>query len=338
MQQVYNLDESDSRKLAYLYKHSGIETRYSVIPDYGKKKNEWKFFDPNLKMPMPDLEERLALFEDEAVKLSVKAIKDCIASIISPEEITHLITVSCTGMRAPGLDLSIVENLKLNNSVFRTSVNFMGCYAAVHALKIAKLIGENSPNANIVIVATELCTLHFQSEYNLDNASSSLLFADGSAAVLLQNKQPDGEGLKLENFFSSVAFTGKEKMSWDLSSKGFLMTLSPSIPDIIEAEIEPLITDALKHYKLRKNEITHWCIHPGGKRILEVIKKKLNLSEEDLCFSKDILLNYGNMSSPTILFILKKMMPQLKKGNKIITMAFGPGLTMETALLQKGSL
>lgn len=283
---------------------------------------------------MPSIEKRLQLYESEALPLSVTAITDCIKGYASPSDITHLITVSCTGMSAPGLDLKIVEALGMSNTVFRTSVNFMGCYAAIHALKLAKMIGDHDPAARIVIVATELCTLHFQNEYNADNVSSSLLFADGSAAVLLQHTQHE-KGLLIDNFFSTIAPNGKNDMSWNISSKGFLMTLSSYIPELIEADIQGFLENALSHFHLSKKEITHWCIHPGGKRILQVIRKKLDLDEEDLCFSKEILMNYGNMSSPTILFVLKDMMHHLKKYDNILGMAFGPGLTMETVLFQQ---
>ncbi len=335
MQKIYQVDETEARKLAFLYRHSGIENRYSVIPDYGMKTADWTFFDPLFQKPLPPVEERMKLFDREACDLSTAAIRDCVAKHIAIDEITHLITVSCTGLAAPGLDLQIVEKLKLNKTIFRTSVNFMGCYAAIHALKMAKMICDTTPGANVVVVASELCTLHFQNQYTPDNVASSLLFGDGSAAILLRHRAEDAKGLKIENFYSSISFNGKNDMTWSISSSGFLMSLSSDIPTLIAADIEALLKEALDHYSIRKKDITHWCIHPGGKRILQVIKQKLQLTEEDLCFSKEVLLNYGNMSSPTVLFILKEMVQHLRKGDNVFCVGFGPGLTMETALFKQ---
>jgi predicted naringenin-chalcone synthase len=235
-------------------------------------------------------------------------------------------------MSAPGLDLQITEELNLSPNVFRTSVNFMGCYAAIHAMKIAKMICDTTPDANVVIVSTELCTIHFQQEYTLDNAASSLLFSDGSAAMLVSNSHST-EKISLKHFFSQVSIKGKKDMAWELSSNGFLMTLSGYVPQLIQQDIGVLLENALRQSGLKKEDITHWCIHPGGKKILDVIQKQLQLTPEDLRFSSDILSRYGNMSSTTILFVLKEIMAASSHQKAtVFGVAFGPGLTMETFL------
>ena len=331
MSSIYNIDETEKRKLHFLYRHSGIEKRYSVIGDFTQAVADWDFIPGDRDKSFPSIDERMKIFDKEATPLSIKAIGDCIEGYIKPAGITHLITVSCTGMSAPGLDLQIAEAMDLPPSVFRTSVNFMGCYAAVHALKLAKLICDATPGSNVVIVATELCTIHFQDDYTHDNAASSLLFADGSAAVLVSNKVTSPNAIALKGFYSQVAYKGKNDMAWQLSSKGFLMTLSSYIPQLIEEDITTLVSNALHHYNLQKKDITHWCIHPGGKKILEVIEKQLMLQKDDLCRSRKVLAEYGNMSSPTILFVLKDMMKHLPPAKcNIMGIAFGPGLTMET--------
>lgn len=333
MQKAYVLGESEARKLAFLYKQSEIRQRYSVLNDFTKPENEWDFIIPDYS---PSLDDRMRLFQQYAPELSVAAIQNAINGFIDPGQITHLITVSCTGMSAPGLDLQIAEALQLKSNLFRTSVNFMGCYAAIHALKMAQMICDFSPNANVVVVCTELCTIHFQQEYTQDNASSSLLFGDGSAAVLVSNTVTSGNALTLKSFYSEICYKGKEDMSWQLSSSGFLMKLSSYIPQLIHEDISELVSKALKHCDLLKDEITHWCLHPGGKKILEVIKQQLSLSMEDLSCSRKILSEYGNMSSPTILFVLKEIMQGLQeKPAKIFGVAFGPGLTMETFIASK---
>ena len=332
---IYSSNETDSRKLKFLYRHSGIDTRYSVLPDYSTSAEDRQFYSKSKDLePFPCLEKRMEWFADNAVTLSVKTIKDCIVGKIEPHEITHLITVSCTGMSAPGMDLEIMEAMDLHPNIFRTSVNFMGCYAAIHALKMADAFCNNDTSANIIIVCTELCTLHFQKENSIDNITSTLLFADGCAAVLVKHHEVAEKGLVLKSFFSDVAFKGKKDMSWQLSSKGFLMTLTGYVPDLVKEDFDALLNKALKNADLKKEAVSHWCIHPGGKKILEAIQQSTGLKEQDLQYSYDILREYGNMSSPTVLFVLQKILKELQLNEtvnaNIFGVAFGPGLTMET--------
>lgn len=332
MQRAYALDDIEKRKLAFLYKQSGIETRYSVIPDFSLPEDAWNFLSSEV-IPLPTLEKRMQLYKKNAAALSVQAIHDCTKNKINPKEITHLITVSCTGMSAPGLDLEIMEALQLDASVYRTSVNFMGCYAAIHALKMGKMICDADAKAKVLIVSTELCTLHFQQQYTPDNAASSLLFSDGSAAVLLSGESTAERNIKLDNFYSKIYFKGSRDMAWEISSDGFLMTLSGYIPQLIEEDISSLVADALANTAYTQENITHWCIHPGGKKILDNIERTLQIKHEAIIHSRDTLKKYGNMSSPTILFVLKKMLDELNASSKpanIFGVAFGPGLTMET--------
>ncbi|MDB5203901.1 MAG: type polyketide synthase [Ferruginibacter sp.] len=327
---VYNDNETDSRKLRFLYRQSGIGSRYSVAPDFSS--SERSFFPDTADLePFPTLETRMQWFNKYASPLSVNVISDCISGHIPKNEITHLITVSCTGMSAPGLDLQIMEAMELAPDLVRSSVNFMGCYAAVHALKLADAFCDSQPNANVVIVCTELCTLHFQKEASVDNLTSSLLFGDGSAAVLVQSDKGQ-EGLTIDSFFSDVSFKGKKEMAWELSSKGFLMTLTGYVPELIKEDFEGFVQKALDKAGVARSEITDWCIHPGGKKILEAISGSLQLQENDLKHSYAVLQDYGNMSSPTILFVLQRIMADAKaRGHaKILGAAFGPGLTMET--------
>ena len=311
---IYSKDPTESRKLNYLYRHSGISTRYSVIPDYGIAPADRQFYStsPDLE-PFPNLEKRMQWYADNAATISIKAIEKCISEKINKSEITHLITVSCTGMSAPGLDVEIMEKMELMRNIFRTSVNFMGCYAAIHALKLADAICRSEEKANVIIVCTEFCTLHFQKEISIDNITSTLLFADGCAAVLMQPEKSASKGISIKSFFSDVAFKGKSDMSWTLSSTGFLMTLSGYVPDLLKEDFNGLVEKALQHAAINKDEITHWCIHPGGKKILEAIEKSIDLPTESLRYSYEILNDYGNMSSATILFVLQKNVTRVIK-------------------------
>lgn len=335
MQLIYSFTEADKRRLRFLYHQSGIDSRYSVIPDYSRPFNEWKFYPhtENLE-PFPSLEQRMIWYQKFAAPLSVNAIRDCLDGKIPQSDITHLITVSCTGMSAPGLDLQVMELLDLPRHTWRSSINFMGCYAAIHALKTADVICKTNKQAKVLIVCTELCTLHFQREPGFDNIASSLLFGDGSAAAVITADEHPMKGIYLNSFYSEVIPKGKKDMAWELSSTGFLMTLSSYIPDLLEEDFTMFTNRALAQTGLTKENISHWCIHPGGKKILEAVHKTLSFQNGELNASYDILKNYGNMSSPSILFILKKISASLlynhNKKENIFCAAFGPGLTMET--------
>lgn len=333
---AFAASEEDARKIKFMYRHSDIYYRYSILPDFGKNISTRKFFPKTVDLePFPDVESRMKLYNEHAATLSIQAIEKCIANTISKNEVTHLITVSCTGISAPGLDLQIMQQMGLPNHIVRTSVNFMGCYAAVHALKLADAFCKTDPQANVLLVCTELCTIHFQKTNSIDNITASLLFGDGCAAVLVQHQSTQKKGIQLKSFFSDVSFKGSNEMAWEISSKGFLMTLTGYVPALIREDFKLLVDKALDKAGCSQENITHWCIHPGGKQILQSIESSLELPANSLAYSYNILQQYGNMSSATILFVLKQMMDEMQSkdqqdSNLIFGAAFGPGLTMET--------
>jgi predicted naringenin-chalcone synthase len=340
MQRVYAMNETEKRKMKFLYHHSGIDTRYSVIPDYSHDIHEWKFYPQSENLePFPSLEQRMTYYNKYAAQLSVDAIRECLNGVLHDHEITHLITVSCTGMSAPGLDLQIMEMMDLPKTIYRTSVNFMGCYAAIHAFKIADAICKSTPNAKVMVVCTELCTLHFQREATMDNIASSLLFGDGASTALICHDDDRHRGLHLNHFYSEVITKGKRDMAWELSSSGFVMTLSGYVPELIEEDFEALVNRTMDQTSFSRKDITHWCIHPGGKRILDAIHRTLHFENGELRHCYDILREFGNMSSATILFVMKRILKSITPANPkdkshsgatLFGAAFGPGLTMET--------
>lgn len=331
MQQVYAPDERERRKLRFLYQQSGIDTRYSVIPDYSRPAAEWEFYPATEELePFPSLEQRMAIYQREAPKLSIAAIRDCLGDAFDKASVTHLLTVSCTGMSAPGLDLQVQEGLGLPTNIFRSSVNFMGCYAALHALRLGHALCAADPQARVLIVCAELCTLHFQKGAHMDNIASSLLFGDGAAAVLLAPDGAPGEGLTLDGFYSEVLPQGKADMSWQLSSTGFLMTLSGYVPDLIQGDFRAIVERALEAQGCAPDDVSHWCLHPGGKRILEAIHKSLGFTNGQFDASYSVLRDYGNLSSATVLFVLKRLLAQKGPIPRLLGAAFGPGLTVET--------
>ncbi len=336
MEGAYGAGEKEKRILKYLYEHSGIDNRYSVIPDFTLPMDEWQFFPKSVDLePFPNLEHRMKWFQRYALPLSSIAATKCLEGVMDKKDITHLITVSCTGMSAPGLELQLMEAMNLRPDIGRTAINFLGCYAAIHGLKMANDIVTAQPGANVLVICTELCSLHFQKAFSEDTITAPLIFGDGCAAVLVSGNENNNDGLQLDSFYSEVLKDEKESMTWNLSSTGFLMTLSAEVPDIFRADIGQMKDRALQKAGYNSGAINHWCIHPGGKRILKAISDGLKISDEDLAVSYDVLKNYGNMSSPTIMFVLNEVWHQNrdKKGEIIFAAAFGPGLTMESIIL-----
>jgi predicted naringenin-chalcone synthase len=304
------------------------------MPDYSLPAAQWQFYSPTENLePFPNLDKRMQWYKANAAPLSLRAIHQCLREHEN-RTITHLITVSCTGMSAPGLDLELMELLGLPPHTIHSSVNFMGCYAAIHALKMADAFCKSDAGANVLIVCTELCTLHFQKAHTTDNITSSMLFSDGAAAILVTGDNKSN-GLSIDSFYSTVVTRGKQDMIWDISSSGFLMTLSGYIADLVEADFNGLVKSACNTAGLAPRDISHWCIHPGGKRILESVHKSLDFKNGELQSCYDVLREYGNMSSPTVLFVLDQMWKrkQMKSGEKVFCAAFGPGISMETFIL-----
>jgi predicted naringenin-chalcone synthase len=209
----------------------------------------------------------------------------------------------------------------------------MGCYAGFHALKMANQISLSNPDAHVLLVSVELCTLHFQKDYSIDQVAANLLFADGAAACIISSQKPISKSyLKINSFYSRLIPKGKSDMAWNISESGFLMTLSSYIPDLLSDGIGDILNSALRNIGLSKSEIIHWAIHPGGRKILDNVRLELGLKMEQMTPSYQTLANYGNMSSATIFFVLKDLMEveTYSANQKGFAAGFGPGLTVET--------
>ena len=290
---------------------------------------------------MPNVEKRLSIFKNHAISLAVKAIQNSVDELnvdISSFGFTHIITVTCTGLYSPGIDAELIEFLKLPEDIFHTSVNFMGCNAAFHALKIADLIARCEMNAKVLVICVELCTLHFQPKNNHDNLLSNTIFGDGAAAVIITSdsyaNQRQYKGFEINGFSSALYSKGKSLMGWNVTPVNFEMILDASVPEFLGGEINNIVHNALFKLKSKVEDINRWAVHPGGKKILDVIKKQLPLSQDDLQYSYKVLKEFGNMSSPTILFVLKEMSQvHLKADEKIFAIGFGPGLSIESAII-----
>ncbi len=334
-----NLQDDEARKLRALYRATGIETRHSVLSDYGRKSGFEFFPDNGLIESFPSTSQRMELFKTHAKALSVCSINKCLEKITSfkKTEITHLIVVSCTGLYAPGLDIDLVKVLELNSTISRTCINFMGCYAAFNALKLADSFCANEKNAKVLMVCTELCSLHFQKENTEDNLLANALFADGSAALLIEGNPRKGINLKPISFHCDIESEGEQDMAWSVGDWGFAMKLSTYVPEVIRSGIKQLAKSLLTKINKDLSQVDYYAIHPGGKKILEVIEQELRLNKEQNRFAYEVLKNFGNMSSPTVLFVLNEIADTLTdrdQNKNILSFAFGPGLTLESMLLQ----
>lgn len=339
MVKAMQLNNQDTRKLRAIFNASGIDYRYSVLEDY--KNNGAKTFYANTHdfEPFPSTSKRLKAFRDSALDLSYRAVEDMLQSIPSfdLQKITHVIIVCCTGMYAPGLDIDLVKKLQLPTTVLRTSINFMGCYAAFNAFKIADAFCRLDEDAKVLIVCTELCSLHFQKTPSEDNLICNALFGDGAAAVLVEGNTNASLRLKPENFCSDLAFEGEGDMAWAIGDLGFEMKLSSYVPSIIKGGILKLTKNLLDKISKNVSDIRFFAIHPGGRKILESIEEELGINRCQNEPAYHVLKNYGNMSSPTILFVLQEIIRKLTPGDHgehILGFAFGPGLTLESMILK----
>jgi len=331
-------DEKVTRKLSLLFNHSGIESRYSSLPDFNNSESNDPFFTGD--DGEPTVEDRLNVYKEEALTLSVSAIKNAfqkIESSIKKFGITHLITVTCTGIYAPGLDAELISYLNLSNEIFHTGINFMGCNAAFHALKLSDMITKTDENAKVLIVCVELCTLHFKPKNNHDNLLSNTIFGDGAACLIVTSdayaKLHHHSGLDINGFYAIILDKGKDLMGWNINPVNFEMILDSKVPEFIGGEINDIVLKAGIKLQIKPEAIDNWAIHPGGKKILDTIKQQMKMNDEVLQHSYKVLNDYGNMSSPTILFVLNEILKAKPKTDEtIFSIGFGPGISIETAL------
>lgn len=276
---------------------------------------------------------RMRAYREYAAKLAEPAARQALTeSGCLPEAVTHLITASCTGFSAPGLDIQLVKRLHLSREVMRLHVGYMGCHAAINALRAAQGFLAHCPTARVLLCCAELCSLHWQYTAEAEKWLGNVLFADGAAALLLAGTGPS-DTWKLTNTGSTLLANTHELMSWMIGDHGFEMYVSPQLPVVLRRSLRDWLGDWLRRNGLSVDRIGSWAIHPGGPKILEAVATALELSPAALEASWYILAEYGNMSSPSVLFVLE----HLRRHNAprpALALAFGPGLTLEVALFE----
>ncbi|MBL0741683.1 type III polyketide synthase [Chryseolinea lacunae] len=339
MVRAMQLSYEDSRRLRAIFNASGIAHRHSVLDDYGRDNGFTFYSNAEDFEPFPSTAKRLETFRKHALTLSTASIRNMLQQRpgFDVKSITHLIVVCCTGMYAPGLDVDLVKALGLSTQVQRTGINFMGCYAAFNAMKVADAFCKSDPHAKVLVVCTELCSLHFQKVATDDNLLANALFADGSAALLMEAQTTASLSLRPESFCNELAMEGENDMAWAIGDLGFEMKLSTYVPDIIKSGIARLTASLLERIDKQLADIQFFAIHPGGKKILESIEQALGLDKIANEPAYRVLNQFGNMSSPTVLFVLHDIVGKLTHehhGQHILSFAFGPGLTLESMILK----
>jgi predicted naringenin-chalcone synthase len=323
------LPEGSYRKLfRRMARLSAIERRYSFINPIVTEDGSWQDAE-QVYVPgsFPTTAHRMKLFERFAPQLARDGLDKLSLSEEERRAITHVIVTSCTGFYAPGLDFEVVKHLGLSPSVERTMIGFMGCYAAINALKSAHHIVRSEPDAAVLILNLELCSLHFQESHELEQVLSFLVFADGCAACLV-SAQP--KGLAIDSFLALCVPQTSHLITWRIGELGFDMHLSGEVPGAIGRALK----ESGRQITRGKDplSIDLWAVHPGGRSILDAVEKGLELPAEALSYSRDILARYGNMSSATVMFVLEQVMQSAQAEQQGCAMSFGPGLTAETML------
>jgi predicted naringenin-chalcone synthase len=337
---VAQCDDDRQALLRRLFRETGIGHRHmvhgrDVYGDvvHGTDVSGSPFVVRGDDYPGPDTAERMAVYQREALPLARQAAARALFDADTlPAAVTHLVTVSCTGFAAPGVDLSLIRELELPPTIERTHVGFMGCHGALNGLRVARALALTRPDARVLLCAVELCSLHYYYTWNPKRLVGNALFADGAAALVLG---PDGDpGVWRAAASGSCVFPNSEyAMTWTIGNHGFDMSLSARVPSLIAAHLRPWLEAWLASHDLIIRDVGSWAIHPGGPRIVSAIEDALGLNDDDTWASREVLAEFGNMSSPTVLFILDRLRRAAAR-RPCVALGFGPGLVAEAALLR----
>ena len=330
------LPEGDrrARSAAALFRRTGVQSRHSVLAEVAADGTIGQTFFP-LRDPVgPGTAARMNAYGELAPALAAEAARAALAdageALGDPSSITHLVTVSCTGFGAPGVDRRLIDDLGLSASIERTHVGFMGCHGALNGLRVARAFVEADREARVLLAAVELSSLHVQPGAGEGQVVANALFADGAAALVL-GAEPLGRAWPVAACGSRLFPGSEDLMSWHVGDHGFDISLSAQVPDAIEGALMPWFGEWLGQHGLTVGDVASWAVHPGGPRIVDAVQATLGLQDDAVAISREILTELGNMSSPTVLFILQRLMER-DAPRPCVAMAFGPGLFAEVAL------
>ena len=327
-------NERETRLLRMMHRKARVQNRHTCVPH--RIAYQWTGEgSPPSSSPGPTTQERMALYSEHARPLATEASTRALADAgIAAEEITHLITVSCTGFDAPGVDVHLFDQLGLRNTTQRLHIGFMGCHGAINGLRAARGLVAADPAAYLLLCAVELCSLHFKFQWDPDSMLGNVLFADGAAALVAARRHVDDDAIfQLRDTGSCLLDDSREAITWNVGNSGFDMTLSNRVPGLIIEQLRPWMTEWLGSLGHSIDAIESWSVHPGGPRILEAVDEAFGFGSQTLSTSRDVLSELGNMSSPTMLFILERLL-QKNAARPCVMLGFGPGLAAEAALIE----
>lgn len=329
--EFFPMNEEEKEKITKVYQNSGVVKRHLVTDDYHAPPNKRKLLGENYPHVVPGMTVRNDLYKEFAPKLAHEAAAKAILEWGGdPATLTHVISISCTGVMAPGLEFGLIETLGLKRSIMRLGINFMGCFGAFKGLEVAHAFAKLHPENRILVVCTELCSLHVQLHNNASAIMGNSLFADGAAAVVVGQTEKNSL-FEIVRHTSMGLENSAEHMKWEASDHGFIMTLSHHVPIVLARHIQAFTEELVAPYSIPSCD---FAIHPGGKAIIKAVEKKLGLKKEQAEASWETFANFGNMSSATILFVLDAM--RKAPGQEWVAgLGFGPGLSAEGVLLRR---
>ena len=342
-------DKRQSRIMRVLFRKAAVENRHTCIPYLTAY--EWAgqevpsetqsggngaYVEGNGDALYQGLTtgQRMRVFAEEAAPLARQAVLRSFDDAgITPADVTHLVTVSCTGFDAPGIDIELIDGLNLPPTTERVNVGYMGCHGAINGLRVARGIASHDPDAVVLLSATELCSLHYRFNWDDEGIIGNALFADGSAALILANRDDENSqsDLQLKATGSCLIPDSRDVMSWRIGDHGFEMSLTADVSYKINDHLREWLSGWLAEQGHSIESIRSWAVHPGGPRILQAVESSLNLPGEATQVSRSVLSELGNMSSPTVLFIIDRMR-QAGAPGPCLALGFGPGLMAEAAL------
>lgn len=325
--------DRETRLLRTMYRKAQVQNRHTCVPY--QIATEWIADDaPPSSSPGASTQERMALYAAHARPLAATAASRALENAgIQANKITHLITVSCTGFDAPGVDIHLFDELGLPRTTQRLHIGFMGCHGAINGMRAARGIVAADPSARVLLCAVELCSLHFKVQWDPERMLGNALFADGAAALVLGASTAENPSFyRLLDTGSCLLENSRDAITWHVGDAGFDMSLSSRVPGLIAEQLKPWLVTWLADHGQSIASIQAWVVHPGGPKVLEAVRETLGFDSDCIANSKAILSEYGNMSSPTVLFILQRFLQQQASG-PCLMLGFGPGLMAEVALL-----
>ncbi|MGD8330417.1 MAG: type III polyketide synthase [Acidobacteriota bacterium] len=336
------VDERRLRLIPPLYRRAGVDKRHSVLLQAGageplaRQSLYWAARDEDDHGPTTM--QRMLAFEGAAPALSALACRAALEdAAVDGDAITHLVTVSCTGFHAPGNDARLIEQLGLRRTVNRTHVGFMGCHGALNGLRVADSFVGADAEARVLLCAVELCTLHFYYGWDAEKIVANSLFGDGAGALVGAAEgaggAQDDDAWRLIANGTYLMPNSRDAMTWRIGDHGFHMTLSSRVPGLIREHLAGWLDAWLADNGLAAADVATWAVHPGGPRILDAVVDAMALADDALAVSREVLREFGNMSSATLLFILERLR---RRGapRPCVALGFGPGMVVEAALLR----